>query len=72
VSGFGILCATPEELAALRARLSIDTRPQAHGPTRVWRGSHDGDPLVLAQMGIGKVMRRPRRPCCSLCSNAGR
>jgi len=55
VSGFGILCATPEELAALRARLSIDTRPQAHGPTRVWRGSHDGDPLVLAQMGIGKV-----------------
>jgi len=52
---FGILCATPEELAALRARLEIEAAPERHGPTRVWRGSHAGEALVLAQMGIGKV-----------------
>lgn len=55
MSGFGILCATPEELAALRGGLHLDTEPERHGPTRIWRGSHAGDPLVLAQMGIGKV-----------------
>jgi adenosylhomocysteine nucleosidase len=52
---YGILCATPEELAALRARLRIDGTPEVHGPTRVWRGGHAGEALVLAQMGIGKV-----------------
>jgi len=52
---YGILCATPEELAALRERLHLDARPEVHGPTRVWRGIHDGEALVLAQMGIGKV-----------------
>lgn len=52
---YGILCATPEELAALRERLHLDARPEVHGPTRVWRGQHDGEALVLAQMGIGKV-----------------
>ncbi|MDB5493790.1 MAG: 5-methylthioadenosine nucleosidase / S-adenosylhomocysteine nucleosidase, partial [Phenylobacterium sp.] len=52
---YGILCATPEELAALRARLHLDPKPEVHGPTRVWRGTHDGEALVLAQMGIGKV-----------------
>lgn len=52
---YGILCATPEELAALRARLRLDPKPEIHGPTRVWRGTHDGEALVLAQMGIGKV-----------------
>jgi adenosylhomocysteine nucleosidase len=52
---YGILCATPEELAALRARLAIDAKPEVHGPTRVWRASHAGEALVLAQMGIGKV-----------------
>ncbi|MFI4964283.1 MAG: 5'-methylthioadenosine/S-adenosylhomocysteine nucleosidase [Caulobacterales bacterium] len=52
---FGILCATVEEIAALRARLDVDAEPQGHGPTRVWRGRYDGEPLVLAQAGIGKV-----------------
>ena len=55
MSGYGILCATPEELAALRERLHLDARPEVHGRTRVWRGTHDGEALVLAQMGIGKV-----------------
>jgi adenosylhomocysteine nucleosidase len=52
---YGILCATPEELAAVRERLHFDPTPEAHGPTRVWRGTHEGEPLVLAQTGIGKV-----------------
>lgn len=52
---YGILCATPEELAMMRERLHLDTEPEVHGPTRVWRGTHDGEALVLAQMGIGKV-----------------
>lgn len=47
----GILCAVPEELAAVRARLGIADAPQAHGPTRIWRG----EGLVLALAGIGKV-----------------
>ena len=52
---FGILCATVEEIAALRARLDVDAQPERHGPTRVWRGRHGGQSLVLAQAGIGKV-----------------
>jgi adenosylhomocysteine nucleosidase len=52
---FGILCATVEEIAALRARLDVDAEPERHGPTRVWRGRHGGQALVLAQAGIGKV-----------------
>jgi adenosylhomocysteine nucleosidase len=52
---FGILCATTEEIAALRARLDVDPEPERHGPTRVWRGRFGGEPLVLAQAGIGKV-----------------
>ena len=52
---YGILCATPEELAALRERLELDRRPERHGPTRIWRGRHDGEELALAQAGIGKV-----------------
>ncbi|HEV7386194.1 MAG TPA: hypothetical protein VGN89_15030 [Phenylobacterium sp.] len=52
---FGILCATVEELVALRARLDVDPEPEIHGPTRVWRGRYAGEPLVLAQAGIGKV-----------------
>lgn len=55
MSGFGLLCATPEELAALRSRFHLDPKPETHGPTRVWRGRHDGEELLLAQMGIGKV-----------------
>jgi adenosylhomocysteine nucleosidase len=52
---FGILCATVEEIAALKARLDVDVQPERHGPTRVWRGRFAGEPLVLAQAGIGKV-----------------
>ena len=52
---YGILCATPEELAMMRERLHLDAEPEVHGPTRVWRGRHEGEELVLAQMGIGKV-----------------
>nr|MEA2797266.1 adenosylhomocysteine nucleosidase [Phenylobacterium sp.] len=52
---FGILCATVEELVALRARLDVDPEPERHGPTRVWIGRYAGEPLALAQAGIGKV-----------------
>jgi len=52
---YGILCATTEELDALRARLELGLEPETHGPTQVWRGEHDGAELVLAQSGIGKV-----------------
>jgi adenosylhomocysteine nucleosidase len=52
---FGILCATTEELDALRARLTLELEPETHGPTQIWRGVHDGAEIVLAQSGIGKV-----------------
>jgi adenosylhomocysteine nucleosidase len=52
---YGILCATTEELDALRARLELALEPEAHGPTQVWRGTHDGAEIVLALSGIGKV-----------------
>ena len=52
---YGILCATPEELDALRARLTLALEPETHGPTQVWRGTHDGAEIVLAQSGVGKV-----------------
>ena len=52
---FGILCATVEEIAALRARLDVAPGTERHGPTRVWRGRFGDAPLVLAQAGIGKV-----------------
>jgi adenosylhomocysteine nucleosidase len=52
---YGILCATPEELAMVRERLDLDDVSETHGPTRVWRGQHDGQELVLALTGIGKV-----------------
>jgi adenosylhomocysteine nucleosidase len=51
----GILCATPEELAALAERLHLHPQEARHGPTRVWRGAHAGQDLVLALSGIGKV-----------------
>lgn len=52
---YGILCAVPEELEALRARLTLDPKPEIHGPTQVWRGEHDGAQIALARSGIGKV-----------------
>jgi adenosylhomocysteine nucleosidase len=47
----GILCATPEELAALRAVLDLDVTPETHGGTQVWAGHG----LALARSGLGKV-----------------
>ena len=47
----GILCATPEELAAVRGRLGLAGPPVTRGPTQVWVE----DDLVLAQCGLGKV-----------------
>lgn len=52
---YGILCATPEELAALQSHLSVEPAARQHGPTRVWLGHHNGRDLVLAMSGIGKV-----------------
>lgn len=52
---YAILCATPEELTALKAALHTDPEPQVHGPTTVWTGRHDGEPIVVALAGIGKV-----------------
>ncbi len=52
---FAVLCATVEEIAALRARLDVEAEPDVHGPTRIWRGRFGSEPLVLAQSGIGKV-----------------
>ncbi|MDP3855639.1 5'-methylthioadenosine/S-adenosylhomocysteine nucleosidase [Phenylobacterium sp.] len=52
---YGILCATPEELSALRARLAVDPTPQVFGPSRVWTGVHDGEAFALALAGLGKV-----------------
>lgn len=52
---FAILCATPDEISALRGVLHSDPEPEIHGPTRVWRGSFGGEPIVVAQAGIGKV-----------------
>jgi adenosylhomocysteine nucleosidase len=52
---YGILCATMDELDALRARLKLDLTPETHGPTQVWRGEHADGALALALSGIGKV-----------------
>lgn len=49
-----ILCATPEELTALRHRIHADAC-ETFGPTEVWRGDHAGKPVVLARCGLGKV-----------------
>jgi adenosylhomocysteine nucleosidase len=52
---YGVLCATPEEVGAVRARLGLAGEPVRHGPTRVWIGRHGGADVALAQCGIGKV-----------------
>lgn len=51
----GILCATPEELSAVRGRLDLPSDPEIHGPTQVWTGRRDGARVALALCGIGKV-----------------
>jgi len=52
---YGILCATPEELEAIRMRLHPDPFPQSFGPSQVWTGTHEGQAFALALSGIGKV-----------------
>jgi adenosylhomocysteine nucleosidase len=52
---YGILCATPEERDALKARLRTAPEPRRFGPTEVWTGDHAGRPFALALSGIGKV-----------------
>ncbi|WP_340644653.1 5'-methylthioadenosine/S-adenosylhomocysteine nucleosidase [Phenylobacterium sp.] len=52
---YGILCATPEELAALQARLGVTSQPGVYGPTQVWTGTHEGADFALALAGMGKV-----------------
>jgi len=52
---YSILCATPEELAAVRGRLHLSSEPETRGPTRVWTGVHEGAEIALALCGIGKV-----------------
>ena len=52
---FGILCATPEERDALRARFHTEDPPRSFGPTQVWTGAHGGEPIAVALSGIGKV-----------------
>ena len=52
---YGILCATTEELDALRARLELALQPEVHGPTQVWLGRHEGAEIALALSGMGKV-----------------
>lgn len=52
---YGILCAVPEELEALRAQLTLNPEPETHGPAQVWRGRHDGAEIALLRSGIGKV-----------------
>ena len=51
----GILCATPEELSALRAELCLDGVWRRHGPTSVCIGKIDDLSIILAQCGVGKV-----------------
>lgn len=52
---YGILCATPEELEALRAQLHLQAEPQTYGATQVWLGRHGDRPVALALAGMGKV-----------------
>ena len=52
---YGILCATPEELAALQARLEVRSEPATYGPTQVWTGALQGQAFALALAGMGKV-----------------
>jgi adenosylhomocysteine nucleosidase len=51
----GILCATPEERDALRARFHTEAAPRVFGPTQVWTGVHGGERIAVALSGIGKV-----------------
>lgn len=51
----GILCATPEELAALKAQCQLDPGVRRFGPTEVWSGTCHGHKVTLALAGMGKI-----------------
>jgi adenosylhomocysteine nucleosidase len=51
----GILCATPEELTALREFLHVAPEPRIFGASRIWTGRHGDTQIALAHSGIGKV-----------------
>jgi adenosylhomocysteine nucleosidase len=53
-AAIGLICAIPQELAALRAALDHDAREQVGG-FAFDRGRLDGREVVLAEAGIGKV-----------------
>lgn len=53
-SPIGLICAIPQELADLRADLDHDERVRIGG-LDLDQGHLDGQPVVLAQAGIGKV-----------------
>ena len=53
-AAIGVICAVPQELAALRAALDHDRREEIGG-FGFDRGQLDGHPVVLAEAGIGKV-----------------
>lgn len=51
----GIICATPEEFAALKNRFEFDLRPVRLAEYEFWKGTAYGRKIVLVQTGIGKV-----------------
>ena len=51
----GLICAIPEEFAALRQGLHLTEGPIRRGSAVFWRGVRGGEPLVLVESGIGKV-----------------
>jgi adenosylhomocysteine nucleosidase len=50
-----IISALPQELAALRRDLAGASATPLGGPFPAWQGTLDGQPIVLAEAGIGKV-----------------
>jgi adenosylhomocysteine nucleosidase len=50
-----IISALPQELAALRRDLVSATATPLGGPFPAWQGTLDGEAVVLAEAGIGKV-----------------
>nr|MDP8904477.1 5'-methylthioadenosine/S-adenosylhomocysteine nucleosidase [Chloroflexota bacterium] len=50
-----IISALPHELAVLRAALNDDGAAVLGGGMSGWHGTLDGEPVVLAEAGIGKV-----------------
>jgi adenosylhomocysteine nucleosidase len=51
----GLICATPEEFAAIKTALPFSPSPEIHARFEFWRGRSAGQDLVLVRSGIGKV-----------------